>query len=282
MDQVRDKDGFIQLQRKYSELYKKTTYLTTRSVIVDRIYEYDIRSANTSALRASGKFDPAILTMLESLDKDTREKSIGNMIKAEKEDKSKPHTNRIYNIIAKGIRKAKEQLFRANNLEDENVLSIKNDAVFVIGRKLKHTKFGEFEFKAKNQYAAYMLVEKVELYYDKRNRTVHMKGVRDEVLEHPDHQSGMIQFFVQVFDYLVMDQRKELREFLIKFTRDYKAKRLPHQYYRELNGENHYRTIIELSGFEFNLLEAGETDLDIINPVYNYTRFILPIIRMFM
>lgn len=278
MDQIRDNDGFIELKRKYSELYKKTNYLTERPIVIDRIYEYDIRSANTSALRASGKIDPAILEMLEGLNKQAREEAIGKMIRREKRSK----VNVIYPAIAKGIRNAREQLFRYNGLTDDDILSIKNDAVFVIGRKLKYTKFGPFEFRAKHQYAAYMMIEKVEMYYDRRNNTVTIKGIRDAVVDHPDHQNGMIQFLLQVFRYLVMDQRRELREYLIQFTHDYKAKQLPYQYYRELNGNNEYRTVIELSGFEYNLSEIGQVDLDIINPVYNYTKFILPIIRQFM
>ena len=79
-----------------------------------------------------------------------------------------------------------------------------------------------------------------------------------------------------------MDQRDDLREYLIKFVRKYKAKELPYYYYKEFNGDNIYRTIIELAGFEYNLVQIGEDDLDIINPIYNYTRYILPIVRMFM
>lgn len=270
-----DKEGFVTLKRKYSELYKKTNYLSERPIIIDRIYEYDIRSANTSALRASGKIDESILTMLEGLNKQAREETVGKMIR---KDKSKT----IWPLIAKGIRGAREQLFRYNQLQDDDILSIKNDAVFVIGRKLKYTKFGPFEFRAKHQYSAYMLIEKVEIYYDQRNKSLTIKGVRDEVVEHPDHQNGMVQFLLKVFKYLVMDQRDALREYLIDFVHDYKAMKLPYQYYRELNGNNIYRTKIELSGFEYNLSEIGQVDLDIINPVYNYTKFILPIIRQFM
>ena len=127
-----------------------------------------------------------------------------------------------------------------------------------------------------------MLIEKVDIYYDQRNKSLTIKGVRDEVVEHPDHQNGMVQFLLKVFKYLVMDQRDALREYLIDLVHDYKAMKLPYQYYRELNGNNIYRTKIELSGFEYNLSEIGQVDLDIINPVYNYTKFILPIIRQFM
>lgn len=275
MDSDLDKEGFITLKRKYSELYKKTNYLSERPIVIDRIYEYDIRSANTSALRASGKIDESILTMLEGLNKQAREEAIGKMIRRDK-------ARVIWPLISKGIKSAREQLFRYNQLQDDNILSIKNDAVFVIGRKLKYTKFGPFEFRAKHQYAAYMLIEKVEIYYDQKNQSLSIKGVRDEVVNHPDHQNGMIKFLIKVFRYLVMDQRDELRRYLITFVHNYKAMELPYQYYRELNGNNIYRTNIELSGFEYNLSEIGQVDLDIINPVYNYTKFILPIIRQFM
>lgn len=275
MDSDLDKEGFITLKRKYSELYKKTNYLSERPIVIDRIYEYDIRSANTSALRASGKIDESILTMLEGLNKQAREEAIGKMIRRDK-------ARVIWPLISKGIKSAREQLFRYNQLQDDNILSIKNDAVFVIGRKLKYTKFGPFEFRAKHQYAAYMLIEKVEIYYDQKNQSLSIKGVRDEVVNHPDHQNGMIKFLIKVFRYLVMDQRDELRRYLITFVHKYKAMELPYQYYRELNGNNIYRTKIELSGFEYNLSEIGQVDLDIINPIYNYTKFILPIIRQFM
>ena len=277
-EMVRDANGFISLKRTYSELYKKVSYTADVDYVVDRIYEYDIRSANTSALRESGLIDESILTMLEGLDKQSREETIGKMIRREKMKKK----DTIYKAISNGILKAKEKLFRFNSIQNKQVLAIKNDAVFIIGSKLKYTKFGPFEFKPKHQYAAYMMIDKIEFYYDKKNKSITVKGVRDEVVNDPDHQKGIIQFFLKIFKYLVMDQRQDLRNFLMDFVRQYKAKELPFYYYKEFNGDNIYRTIIELAGFEYNLTEIGEDDLDIINPIYNYTRYILPIIRMFM
>ena len=83
-EMVRDANGFISLKRTYSELYKKVSYTADVDYVVDRIYEYDIRSANTSALRESGLIDESILTMLEGLDKQSREETIGKMIRREK------------------------------------------------------------------------------------------------------------------------------------------------------------------------------------------------------
>lgn len=268
----RDKDGFIVLKKTYSDLYKKMSYLTPIPAIQNRIFEYDIKSANVSMLRASGKVNEDTLCKLEELDKSAREVAVGMMIKRDKN---------VWKIIKKGIARAREDLFAANQIQDSEVVSIHNDAVLISGRKLKVTKFGPVEFKLKKQYAAFQQINKVELYYDRKNGTVDIKGVRDSITEEEDHQNGMIQFFARVFEYLVYDQRDALRKYLIDFSRDYKAKRLPYQYYRELSSDNCYRTIFEVAGFDYNLIDIGDADLDIINPVFNYRRYILPIIQQY-
>lgn len=273
METPRDRDGFIVLKRSYSELYKKTNYTTPLTYVQNTIYEYDIKAANLAMLRQSGKVDSKTLDKLEALDKQSREVAVGKIISRQPE---------AYTIISKGIRKARERLFRENGIQDYEVLSIKNDAVFIIGRKLKHTKFGEVEFRPKNQYALFQRLDKIELLYDKKHGTVDIKGVKDAVVNHPDHQDGMIQFFREVFQYLCYDRRDDLRKYLIQFVHDYKNLELPHQYYRELNSDNIYRTIMELSGFGYNLEEIGDHDLAFINPVYNYKRFIMPFIWQYI
>ena len=258
-----------------SNLWQNHSYLNKNitHILSSYISEYDIAKANIHVLYEAGVITKEQFDYLYNADRMTRQITIGNMIKKNRN---------VYTIIQNGIIEAKKKLFIANEIQDYDVLSIKNDAVFIIGSKLKYTKFGPFEFKPKHQYAAYMMIDKIEFYYDKKNRSITVKGVRDEVVNDPDHQKGIVQFFLKIFKYLVMDQRQDLWNFLIDFVRQYKAKELPFYYYKEFNGDNIYRTIIELAGFEYNLTEIGEDDLDIINPIYNYTRYILPIIRMFM
>ena len=142
----RDSQGFLHLQKKYSELYQKTSYLTKETVITNRIYEYDIKAANISALSQEG-FDSDMLHKLAMLDKKDREVAVGKMIRQDK---------RVGEIIKKQIKRARENLFRSNGLQDKDIVSIKNDAVFVLGRALNYTRFGEMEFKLKNQYAAFI------------------------------------------------------------------------------------------------------------------------------
>ena len=273
LDEYRDANGFIRLKRSYSDLYKKVNYRAKIPRVINKIYEYDIRAANLTMLELSGTINSAVADRLRALPKKDREVAIGKMIA---KDKS------IGKTIAKGIINAKHRLFRANKIQTDEVLSIKNDAVFISGRRLAVTTVAGVEFVLKHQYAMYQFLDGLELYYDRRKHSITIKGIRDEIVEHPDHQNGILQFLQTVFDYLLFDRMSDLREYLIDFAEKYKRKELPVQYYRELNLVNSYRTVIELSGFEYNLEEISDQDLWMINPVYNYMRFVLPIIQQYM
>lgn len=271
--EFRNSNGYIVLKRRYSELFSKYQYTCPLTIIQNRIIEYDIRAANISALRSSGRIKQETLDKLTMLDKTSREITVGKMIREDPE---------IGKIIKRGIKRAREMLFESNNIQDSEVLSIKNDAVFIIGRRLKHTKFGYYEFVPKNTYSMYMNIDKVELYYDRKRDTVDIKGIRDEVVEEQDHQNGMIVFLSTVFKMLIQGRKQDLRSYIIQFTEDYKSKKLPVQYYRELNSFNVYRTIIEIAEYEYNLISVGEDDKDIINGIYNYTRFVLPLVQAYI
>lgn len=272
-DVVLDNEGFHLLLPTYSELWKKTNYLTKETQVINRIYEYDIKSANTSALRNARRLRVETLNELEQLSKHDREVHIGKMIS---QDKS------IGKTIKHEISRAKRQLFMANGIQDDEILSIKNDAIFVIGRRLTKTEFGSMVFKEKNVYAGYLTFDKLELYYDRKNGTVDIKGIRDDILADKDHQFGMIQFLRQVMEYLVMDRRQALTDYLIQFSDDYKNKRLPVQYYKEMNGHNIYRMGSVYVGFTFQMKVATDEDKPEISGVYNYMRFVLPMIHRFV
>ena len=86
----------------------------------------------------------------------------------------------------------------------------------------------------------------------------------------------------EAMEYLVTDRRDALRRYLIKFSQEYKSRSLPIYYYREMNSYNIYRTVYELSGYSFNLLMVDQSDIKTINIQYNYNRFVLPMIRLFI
>lgn len=273
-NQDRDRYGYFQLRRKYSELYKRTNYLVKGVTLVqNRITEYDIRSANTSILRRSKKLKESTLASIESLPGKDRKVIIGKMIK---NDKS------LQKVISNGITRAKRELFEANSIQDADVLSVKNDAVFIIGRKLRVTTFGPIEFRPKHVYSLYLNIEGIEFYYDKQADSVTVKGVRDEVVEDNDHQKGILRFLATVMRHLVYDRKDALRSYLIEFSEKYKSGKLPIEYYKEFNADNIYRSRMEIGDYAFNLTVASENEKDMINGVYNYMRFVLPLIQLYI
>lgn len=272
-DPNRDRRGFYVLRRYYSELYKKTNYLAPLTMVQNRITEYDIQAANITMLRQAHKVKPSTLAEIEALPKHDRQVIIGKMMKRDKS---------IKNTIYRGIIRAKQALFEANGVQDNEVLAIKNDAVFIIGRKLKTTQFGEVIFRPKHTYSLYLNIEGTEFYYDGKAGSITVKGISDTIVEDSDHQNGIVIFFRTVMKCLVLDRKDALRRYLIEFSEAYKSRELPIQYYKEFNSENVYRTDIDIAGYTFNLTAAGEGEKEIINPVYNYMRFVLPLIQAFI
>lgn len=274
LEQYRGRDGFIHLKRKYSTLFEKTNYTTELPFIINRITEYDLKAANISAMEASGKFDPKVIARLRDMPKEQREITVGLM---EREDRS------ITKIKKRGIQHAREMLFDANKLQDIEIVSIKNDAVFVAGRRLKYTDFGSYHFIPKNVYSLFMQLDKrLEFYYDGKHKRVDVKGLGKDVPEDPDHQNGMLKFFQNVFQYLVQDRRAQLKQYLIEFVEAYKAKELPICYYKEMNSYSIYRSNLIIGTDSYYMTEASEEDLESINGIYNFTRYILPIVQTFL
>ena len=95
--------------------------------------------------------------ILLSMPKKVRELNIGMMIK---KDIS------IFKHIKNGIIKAKELFFNINNIEDREVLSIKNDAIFLMGTRNIQCNVNElFTFVPKNTYTFYMKSMHLQIFY---------------------------------------------------------------------------------------------------------------------
>ena len=268
----RDNRGFYVLHRTYSDYFRRSSYVSPKTPIIDRITEYDIRSANTTMLRRAKKIKEKDLRAIEALPKHDREVLIGNLIKQDKE---------IGKMIRKGISEAKRLLFEANGVQTDEIQAIRSDAVCIIGRRLQTIEFGPIMFRP-TEYAMYMKLEGIEYYYRQDTNTVDVKGIRDDIVSHDDHQQGIMAFMAKVMGYLVRNRRDALRRYLIEFSEAYKAKELPVQYYRELSNLNAYRTTMETAGYSYSLDTITESDLNEISGIYNYRRFILPVIQQYL
>lgn len=209
------------------------------------IYEYDISKANINVLYSKKAIDKDTYDYLYNANRDIRQIYIGKLQKENKE---------ITTILKAGIIEAKKWLFEANNIHDYEVLSIKNDAVFIINRVLNRTQFGLIEFKCKNKYTSFYKLNNLEAYYlfdsFSKNEELEIKGISDnKLLLHKDY---MLQLLKDIF-YTIQTVNVEMAMRMLKdFYLEYINYLLPIEYYRTFNADSlFYYKLKTLSGAGF-------------------------------
>lgn len=215
-------------------LYNKINYTANISYLSNTfIYEYDISKCNINVLYTKGVINKSTYDYLYDSERMVRQVYVGKLIR------DNPSIN---DVLKAGIIEAKQMLFEQNAIDDRDVLSIKNDAVFIINKRLGITKFGLIEFALKHVYTAYYKIKNMEYYYYYNSMTkeecLDIKGISDSVL--PYHEKHFFQLLKDVF-YTVQTSGIEVAVRLLKDAyMDYITLTMPIEYYREFNIESQY------------------------------------------
>ena len=245
-----------------SNKYNLVNYSVKLPYIKNIITEYDLRKANISVLKYNKLISTEEYDRLLNTPKSVRERYIGMMIK---------NNYNIGKSIIKGIVEAKKLFFELNNIQDNEIVSIKNDAIFISGSRPIQTDVNEiFTFIPKNVYSFYMsTINNMEIFYNYNQITdsevIEIKGIKDEVLE--THRFHMI-YFVSTIMYMIQtctieDTIKYFNEFYDNFIN----LRLPIEYYREFNSTSKYKLIGGKYLLDY-VDESNKNELDINNNVY--------------
>ena len=175
------------------DLYKKVNYTSNiKALISTNIREYDLSKANINALYKNDIISTKEYKRYLTMNNIQRKVNVGLIIR---------NNPNVGNIIRKTIKESKKLLFEENNIKPENVLSIKNDAVFLIEIKPKITRFDNMVFIHKNTYSSFYKIFNMELYYylDSINgiEKLHVKGISDNNLKL--HEIYFIDFLKELF-----------------------------------------------------------------------------------
>lgn len=242
------------------DLLKGQNYNSSYNIILNGfIREYDLSKANINALYERGVIDKALYDNLYSADKSIREKHIGLMIR---------DNQNIYHEIQKGIIDAKRNLILSNDIDVEDIVSIKNDAVFVLNKKLNNTKFGLMDFKLKNTYTIYIKINRYEFYYYynsfNREEKLDVKGISDDKLVM--HKNYFMDFLLALFNTLQVEGIIEAVNLLQNFSIAYINRQLDSNYYRKFNSESDFDLL-----YDGNLWSSiSVSDINMIDIRYNY------------
>lgn len=253
------------------DIITKQNYLTSTRYISGRIVEYDLKSANISVLKNRDIITNEDYEKLKNLPKDIREKEIGLR---EKADPS------IYTEIQLGIREAKLLLSEQNNLDEEQIVRIANDALYINSPlDLKFTKFGEYiEFKHKSEYDIYCNLNGIIIFCKFSDDNIHIdvKGLGDNSNLHQDYMVYTIMYTIALLERSsVVDAIQYLNE----ICEQYIHRQLPIGYYREFNSQSLYRIIYNIVGGTFEkpyitnvaMNCLSDVDISVVDINYNYT-----------
>jgi hypothetical protein len=245
-------------------LWDKVNYTADISYLTNIfITEYDISKCNINVLYTKGIIDKSTYDYLYNSERMVRQTYVG---KLQKDDP------KVVRALKDGIIEAKKMFFEANGIEDRDVLSIKNDAVFLINKKPKVTKFGLIEFLPKGLYTSFFKFRGIEVYYYYNNMNkmeyIEVKGISNENLA--KHEGYFLQLLKDVF-YSIQINGPEITLRMIKdFYIDYIARKLPIEYYRKFDTSSNYHyncTTIINTGFEAEFVLAS--DIDTVDISYN-------------
>lgn len=241
-------------------LYDKVNYTADISYLTNVfIYEYDISKANINILYSNGIINKEIYDFLYSAERMQRQVYVGKLCK----------DVNVSNILKAGIIEAKKMLFEANNIEDRDVLSIKNDAVFIINRKLFNTKFGMINFMQKNEYTSFYKIGHLEFYYYYSNFSkkeyIDIKGISNEKISL--HEGYFLQILKDLF-YSIQTNGPEISLEMIKdIYNEYISLSLPVENYRNFDVKSMYHMNIFVNNntgyYSDIILESQKSMLDI-------------------
>lgn len=247
------------LYERHNYLDKNINYLCSRE-----IYEYDMKSAGFNIIKYYKLLSDSKINELEKLHKKKRQIVIGLMLQKDKELSEK---------LNKGFQNARKMFFEANNLKEEDILSIKKDAIFTL-KYCEITGFGNIEFAVKNYYSSYFYLNKMEFYYNPKTG-IDVKGFQKNAYLHKDYMLDFIGYFAKLLETA---DRPIVIKFLKDFIGYYKRKELDIGYYRELNSDSMYKSTIRV--FDDTLYFNYIGDYDKIDISYNYINYIVPLLQI--
>lgn len=227
-------------------------------LISNFIREYDISKANINILLYKGIITKRQYDYYYGLPKKVREIQIGCLMK---------RNATVKEALKSGFKEMRQLLFDANDVQDYEVLSIKKDAVYIIGRQLTTTKFANLEFLPKNTYTSFYRLVNLELYYYldiKQRECLDIKGISDNMI--CLHEPYMLDFLKYIFATAQSGDILEAITSLQNFTKDFVDGNLDIGYYRELNNTSLFRSnvVIGSNRIYFNTLaeDVKVSDLD--------------------
>lgn len=246
-------------------VWKKVSYRSPIQYIIDfPIREYDLSKANISVLRDANAISEELYQYLYNCQKDERNIIIGNMIGRD---------TRIETVRKTGIENARRVFMEINNLSDDDILAIRNDAMVILSdRPMKLDITDRTKFRLEGAYRSFYKLGMADMYYDfdpiNKVEILDIKGLGKYSI--PLHSEYMLDFLKEVFYCAQLEGVETAIGILSKFYNDYINLNLSIGYYRELVPGSRYRLRREFTSYQSIEMDfATERDKKYLDISYN-------------
>ena len=238
-----------------TNLYEKDLFINPAIPFLfnKNITEYDMKNAGFSLIKEFKLLSDSDIDKLDKLPKDKQKVKIG-ILRRDNKDFSK--------ALSVSFKLAREEFFKENDLNDNDIISIKKDAIFTC-KNCSKQKIGSYiDFRDKNHYTSYIhLNNKIEVYYSLNQ--IDIKGLSKKNIElHKDEMVSLISEFCRRME---TQSNEKVLSWFKQFIDKYKK--------REVN-EGYYRTFNADSGF---MLDNENKVFDI---SYNYYNVLLKLVQI--
>lgn len=243
-------------------LYREKNYIVNLNYIFNNyIREYDISKANINVLYSKGAIDKNIYMRLHAADRMYRQVYIGKLIQKNPQ---------LQEILNEGIIEYKQKLFEANDINDDDIVSIKNDAVFILNKIPTRLSFDNVNFKFKNIYTSFMKLNELEVYYGDwlGKQVIDIKGIKDIDIE-VFHMS-FLNIIISFLSYIQHGGPYSALQYITNIMNMYANLELPITYYRRFRSSNDY--IINSTTCSYAIYDLQDTveNKKILNINYNF------------
>lgn len=218
-----------------NNLWSKPNYRSPCQFIIDKdIYEYDIRKANINVLIEAGIITQEQYDYLYNAPKNIRSITIGKLQGA---------NPNVTKALKEGIANARKSFMELNNINDQDIIAIRNDAITYVGREPTHLQMTDhIAFRESGRYTSFYRINTIDLLYYfnivDQAESMDVKGLGDAV---DLHRPYMLDFLCELFYTAQIEGVQKAIYLLQSFHNDYINMKLDIGYYRELNTTSYFK-----------------------------------------
>lgn len=213
-------------------LYNEKNYTINLGYLFNNyIREYDISKANINVLLAKGVINRELYNNLYEADRMTRQVFIGKMIRDDE---------RVNERLSAGIIEYKQKFFEANGITDNDIISIKNDALFILNKMPQVLNFDNVSFVHKNTYTSFIRINELEIYYGAGSdyEVIDIKGIKDNDLEM--YHEDFLNIIIDYFRYMQKSGPEVTLQYITSIINNYVNLELPINAYRRFRSSNDF------------------------------------------